>query len=155
MHTRLSSPDLACYVAVRSLYGRGPQARGACVTLGEGLLAAGGTLVVRNGQYAGRSLDDKFVMRGLPSQDRIWWGPTNRPFDPVRFGRLSWEDEHQIWSAIHFGAFLKSVSINPATPLLDFRDDALTENTRAAHPGMFIPNAVIPGVAGHPSHIFS
>ncbi len=68
--------------------------------------------------------------------------------------RLSREDEPQIWNAIHFGTVLENVTIDPETRLLDFRDDSLTENTRAAYPVMFIPNAVIPGVAGHPSHIF-
>ncbi len=67
--------------------------------------------------------------------------------------RLSREDEPQIWNAIHFGTVLENVTIDPETRLLDFRDDSLTETTRAAYPVMFIPIAVIPGVAGHPSHI--
>lgn len=306
----------------------------------EGLLAAGGALVVRTGQYTGRSPDDKFVVREASTQDQIWWGPVNRPFDPARFDalygrllaylqggdlyvqdcfagadpahripirviteyawhnlfarqlfvradwtktqehvprftiidvpkfhaypdldgtrseafvvvhfarglviiggtsyagemkksvftllnfllplrqvlsmhcsanlgprgdvalffglsgtgktslsadpgrrligddehgwseggifnfeggcyakciRLSREDEPQIWGAIRFGSVLENVTIDPETRLLDFRDDSLTENTRAAYPLTFIPDAVIPGVAGHPSHIF-
>ena len=306
----------------------------------EGLLAAGGALVVRTGQYTGRSPNDKFVVREPSTQDRIWWGPVNRPFDPARFdalyGRLlaylqgsdlyvqdcfagadpahqipirivteyAWhnlfarqlfvrpdwtkthehvpkftildvpkfhaypdldgtrseafvvvhfgkrlviiggtsyagemkksvftilnlllplqqvlsmhcsanvgrggdvalffglsgtgkttlsadperrligddehgwsdrgifnfeggcyakcihlskEDEPQIWDAIRFGTVLENVTIDPATRLLNFEDGSLTENSRAAYPARFIQDAVVPGIAGHPKHIF-
>ncbi len=55
---------------------------------GEGLLAAGGPLVVRTGQHTGRSPNDKFIVREPGSADRVWWGRVNRPFDPECFARL-------------------------------------------------------------------
>lgn len=306
----------------------------------EGLLAAGGALVVRTGQYTGRSPDDKFVVQEPSTQDKVWWGAVNRPFDPSRFdalyGRLlaylqgsdlyvqdcyagadpahrvpirivteyAWhnlfarqmfvrpdwtrtadhvpqftvidvpkfhaypdldgtrseafvivhfarrlviiggtsyagemkksvftilnlllplqqmlsmhcsanvgpmgdvalffglsgtgkttlsadpdrrligddehgwsdqgvfnfeggcyakcinlsrEDEPQIWDALRFGTVLENVTIDPVTRLLDFTDGSMTENTRAAFPTTFVPGAVVPGVGGHPRHIF-
>ncbi|HYM09697.1 MAG TPA: phosphoenolpyruvate carboxykinase (ATP) [Bryobacterales bacterium] len=67
--------------------------------------------------------------------------------------RLSREQEPQIWQAIRFGTVLENVAVDPGERRLDFNDDSITENTRAAYPVGFIENAVIPGVAGHPSHV--
>jgi phosphoenolpyruvate carboxykinase (ATP) len=66
---------------------------------------------------------------------------------------LSQEEEPQIYNAIRFGAVLENVMIDAETRLVDYADGSLTENTRAAFPASFIPNAVIPGLAGHPRHV--
>lgn len=58
------------------------------ITHQEGLLAAGGALVVRTGRHTGRSPRDKFIVRSAGIEDKIWWGPVNQPFDPVRFDSL-------------------------------------------------------------------
>ncbi len=44
--------------------------------------------------------------------------------------------------------------IDPAQRELDLESEALTENTRAAYPIDFIPNAEPSGRCGHPAHIF-
>ena len=67
--------------------------------------------------------------------------------------RLSAEAEPQIWSAIRFGAVLENVVMDVETRLLDFGSEALTENTRAAYPIHYIPNARIPGVGDHPKNV--
>ncbi|MDK2815832.1 MAG: phosphoenolpyruvate carboxykinase [Moorella sp. (in: firmicutes)] len=67
--------------------------------------------------------------------------------------KLSAEHEPQIWNAIRFGSVLENVVVDPECRTIDYDSDALTENTRAAYPVDFIPNAVIPGVGGHPRSI--
>lgn len=66
---------------------------------------------------------------------------------------LKHETEPQIWEAIRFGAVLENVVIDQATRKPDFSDGSITENTRVAYPVDYIPNARIPGVAGHPKTI--
>ncbi len=66
---------------------------------------------------------------------------------------LTQETEPQIWDAIRFGAVLENVVIDSTTRLPDFADGSITENTRVAYPVDYIPNAVIPGIAGHPQTI--
>lgn len=66
---------------------------------------------------------------------------------------LSRENEPQIWGAIQFGAVLENVAVDPITRSADYDSNAITENTRAAYPIDYIPNALVPGVAGHPKTI--
>jgi len=67
--------------------------------------------------------------------------------------RLSPEKEPQIYNALHFGAVLENVIVNPETRLPDFDDESKTENTRAAYPVDYIDGAVIPGIGGHPKNV--
>jgi len=54
----------------------------------EGNIAHLGPFVVSTGKYTGRSPDDKFVVREETSEDDIWWGPVNRPFDEADFEKV-------------------------------------------------------------------
>jgi phosphoenolpyruvate carboxykinase (ATP) len=67
--------------------------------------------------------------------------------------KLSKKNEPQIWDALRFGCVLENVTLDPNTRVPDYNDDSKTENTRAAYPVDFIENAVIPGVAAHPSNV--
>src|SRR5690242_7545826 len=51
----------------------------------EGLLAHNGALVVRTGQFTGRSPKDKFIVRDEFTESEVNWGPVNQPLSPVHF----------------------------------------------------------------------
>src|SRR5579864_7665529 len=54
----------------------------------EGLLANDGALVVRTGQFTGRSPKDKFIVRDDLTEDAVNWGPVNQPISPHHFERI-------------------------------------------------------------------
>jgi phosphoenolpyruvate carboxykinase (ATP) len=66
---------------------------------------------------------------------------------------LSAEKEPEIHAAIRFGAVLENVVYDEDSREVDYDDASLTENTRAAYPIEFIPNAKVPCVGGHPKNI--
>jgi phosphoenolpyruvate carboxykinase (ATP) len=55
---------------------------------GEGRVARGGSLVVRTGDYTGRSPKDKYIVEEPSSRDHIWWGEVNQPLSEDVFARL-------------------------------------------------------------------
>jgi phosphoenolpyruvate carboxykinase (ATP) len=58
------------------------------VSRGEGLVAHLGPVVVRTGEYTGRSPKDKFIVREPSSEGHISWGPENAPMNPETFDIL-------------------------------------------------------------------
>jgi phosphoenolpyruvate carboxykinase (ATP) len=52
---------------------------------GEAMIAERGPLVIYTGKSTGRSANDKFFVRESSSQEHVWWGKTNKPFDPGKF----------------------------------------------------------------------
>lgn len=54
----------------------------------EGIIAHGGPLVVSTGKHTARAAADKFIVREQTTEDRIWWGQYNRPFNPESFSAL-------------------------------------------------------------------
>ena len=57
---------------------------------GEATLAHGGPIVVRTGEFTGRSPSDKYVVGGPESNADVWWGPHNQPFPNSRYEQLRW-----------------------------------------------------------------
>merc|ERR550517_181982 len=67
---------------------------------------------------------------------------------------LSAEKEPEIMSAIRFGCVLENVGFSDQNSnIVDFTDNAITENTRACYPIEHIPNVKIPCVGGHPNNV--
>jgi phosphoenolpyruvate carboxykinase (ATP) len=72
---------VAANLSVAELYER-------AVHDGEGLMSAGGSLVVRTGQHTGRSPRDKFIVAEPSSEAKIWWGEVNQPISEANYERL-------------------------------------------------------------------
>lgn len=49
---------------------------------------ANGTLAVNTGEFTGRSPMDRFIVKDEVTEDKVWWGNINIPFDPVKFDTL-------------------------------------------------------------------
>src|SRR6476661_2928220 len=54
----------------------------------EGLLAHNGALVVRTGQFTGRSPKDKFIVRDELTESEVDWGVVNQAISPRQFDAL-------------------------------------------------------------------
>jgi len=68
--------------------------------------------------------------------------------------RLSEESEPEIYATTRrFGTVLENVVIDPVTRVLDLDDNSLAENTRAAYPIDFIPNASADNMGPVPKNI--
>ncbi len=54
----------------------------------EGQVAFGGPFVVNTGKWSARAAQDKYIVREASTEDRIWWGEYNRPYDTEKFSAL-------------------------------------------------------------------
>ena len=54
----------------------------------EGTMAQEGVVAVRTGIYTGRAPNDKFIVKDSETTETVWWGKSNRPFDPENFDRI-------------------------------------------------------------------
>ncbi len=138
------------------------------------LLPQRGVLAMHCSANVGAAGDDVAILFGLSGT-----GKTTLSSDPER--RLIGDDEHG-WSdrgvfnfeggcyaktvhlsadaepeidqaARRFGTVLENVVFDPVTRRVDFDDDSVTENTRAAYPLAFIDNIEPAGQAGHPTAV--
>ena len=54
----------------------------------EGQLSDHGAFVVNTGKHTARAAADKFVVREPSTEEHVWWGQYNRPFNPESFSAL-------------------------------------------------------------------
>lgn len=50
--------------------------------------ASSGALAVHTGEFTGRSPMDRFIVKDTITEDKIWWGDINIPFDSEKFDKL-------------------------------------------------------------------
>lgn len=67
---------------------------------------------------------------------------------------LSAEKEPEIWKAIKYGTLIENTTFIEGTRSVDFHDQSVTQNTRAAYPIHYIDGAVEPSMGGIPKNIF-
>ncbi len=96
--------------------------------------------------------------RTLIGDDEHGWGPSGVfNFEGGCYAKtikLSAEAEPEIFATTRrFGTIMENVTVDPLTRMPDFDDGSRTENTRAAYPLHFIPNASKTGRAGQPKNI--
>ena len=66
-----------------------PQCIEKAISNGEAQLSSTGALLVKTGEFTGRSPNDKFIVDHAGETDKeIDWGKINRPFDPEKFCKL-------------------------------------------------------------------
>jgi len=53
-----------------------------------GTISYRGPLVVKTGDYTGRSPKDRFVIEEETSKEKVWWGESNRPFSEDKFDQI-------------------------------------------------------------------
>jgi len=55
---------------------------------GEGHLSHGGPFLVHTGKHTARAAADKFIVHEHSTEEEIWWGQYNRPFNPDKFNGM-------------------------------------------------------------------
>ena len=55
---------------------------------GEANIARMGPLIVNTGKHTARAAGDKFIVREATTENNVWWGQYNRPFEVQKFDAL-------------------------------------------------------------------
>lgn len=55
---------------------------------GEGRETSTGALAINTGKFSGRSPQDRFIVKDSVTENEVWWGDINIPFEPAKFDAL-------------------------------------------------------------------
>jgi phosphoenolpyruvate carboxykinase (ATP) len=55
---------------------------------GQGIENSTGALAINTGEFTGRSPKDRFIVKDSITEDKVWWGNVNIPFEPDAFDAL-------------------------------------------------------------------
>jgi phosphoenolpyruvate carboxykinase (ATP) len=58
------------------------------VRFGQGHLTSTGALMIKTGQFTGRSPKDRFIVKDATTEDTVDWGAVNIPIDPESYDKL-------------------------------------------------------------------
>jgi phosphoenolpyruvate carboxykinase (ATP) len=64
------------------------QLHDATIEKGMGVEASSGALAINTGEFTGRSPKDRFIVKDSITEDKVWWGDINIPFDANKFDAL-------------------------------------------------------------------
>ncbi|MFT4685000.1 MAG: phosphoenolpyruvate carboxykinase (ATP) [Flavobacteriales bacterium] len=59
-----------------------------CIDNNIGKESDSGALAIDTGEFTGRSPMDRFIVRDEVTENEVWWGDINLPFDPNKFDKL-------------------------------------------------------------------
>ena len=55
---------------------------------GQGKESSTGAIAIQTGEFTGRSPKDRFIVKDAITEDKVWWGNINIPFDSDQFQSL-------------------------------------------------------------------
>lgn len=55
---------------------------------GEAQISTDGPIVVNTGKHTARAANDKYIVREPTTEDHVWWGQYNRPYEREQFAEL-------------------------------------------------------------------
>jgi phosphoenolpyruvate carboxykinase (ATP) len=59
-----------------------------CLDKNQGKESSTGALAINTGEFTGRSPKDRFIVKDAITEDKVWWGNINIPFDSDKFEAL-------------------------------------------------------------------